>query len=74
MSGAGFFARTWSPQAITLNMSRPRAPSVVCSSASMFIAVVVLAIASLQPALSASSNKRSTPSRKGTAPSPTTEL
>ena len=74
MSGAGFLAATWSPQAITLKSSMPREPSAEPSSASMLAAVVVLAMASRQPAASASSISRATPSRSGSAPSATKAL
>jgi hypothetical protein len=54
--------------------SSPRGPSVACSSASMLTAVVVLAMASRQPASRASSSGAPMPGRSGTAPSATKEL
>ncbi len=68
MSGAGFFAGTISPAAITSNQLIDSAPNVCVSKAVTFSGVVVVTIAKRKPRSRASLINRSTPGRKGIAP------
>ena len=69
MSGAGFFAATTSPAAITSNTASAGRPNTARLSASTLGRLVVVATASRKPAARARAISAATPGRRAMAPS-----